>query len=402
MSARTHYETLGVARTAATEEIKKRFRELARRYHPDVASTADAAGRFREINEAYRVLCDPARRALYDAELKLAQSRQRPPGPPRAAQATPPRPGPAASHPQGTRSGPGTKPSPAAVRDGVLDEARACLRRLKLRDAEALCRHAIRTFGRHSAAYEILGDIARARGRADDALAHYSLAIQLDRANRSAQEKFDRLVGQPSGPTLSGRAAAARRAARPAPSSGRTAPSGDRARALGTAVGLAALALLIGRAAWADNPPATGVNVLEWDVLLLASLAAGGLIAGFVLAVNGTLGPLSRELAARPNPRGTPAVSLGLVLLSFSLLCFYAAAALYGGIALARGGASRSVLLALTATVVVVLLFAAASQPSTGFVLLMGGNVAFPGVAAGWRLADALRREGRAAPRGGW
>jgi len=62
-----YYETLGVARTAPAEEIKKAFRKLARVHHPDVAKNK-AAGevKFKEINEAYEVLGDPENRARYD------------------------------------------------------------------------------------------------------------------------------------------------------------------------------------------------------------------------------------------------------------------------------------------------------------------------------------------------
>jgi curved DNA-binding protein len=62
-----YYESLGVARTAAPEEIKQAFRKLARIHHPDVAKNK-AAGeeRFKEINEAYEVLGDPEKRRRYD------------------------------------------------------------------------------------------------------------------------------------------------------------------------------------------------------------------------------------------------------------------------------------------------------------------------------------------------
>ena len=63
-----YYEVLGVPRDAGTETIKDAFRQLARRYHPDVSTEPDAERRFKEITEAYGVLSDPARRAGYDAQ----------------------------------------------------------------------------------------------------------------------------------------------------------------------------------------------------------------------------------------------------------------------------------------------------------------------------------------------
>jgi curved DNA-binding protein len=62
-----YYETLGVSRTASDAEIKKAFRNLARKYHPDVAKDKKAAeARFKEVNEAYEVLGDSEKRRRYD------------------------------------------------------------------------------------------------------------------------------------------------------------------------------------------------------------------------------------------------------------------------------------------------------------------------------------------------
>ena len=64
--ARDYYEILGVSRDADKEELKRSFRRLARKYHPDVNKEPGAEDRFKEINRAYEVLSEPEMRARYD------------------------------------------------------------------------------------------------------------------------------------------------------------------------------------------------------------------------------------------------------------------------------------------------------------------------------------------------
>jgi curved DNA-binding protein len=66
MKYRDYYEILGLERSALQEDIKRSYRKLARKYHPDVSKHADAEDRFKELGEAYEVLKDPEKRAAYD------------------------------------------------------------------------------------------------------------------------------------------------------------------------------------------------------------------------------------------------------------------------------------------------------------------------------------------------
>jgi len=67
MDYQDYYATLGIERTASADEVKRAYRKLARKYHPDVSAEPDAEVRFKQVAEAYEVLKDADKRAAYDA-----------------------------------------------------------------------------------------------------------------------------------------------------------------------------------------------------------------------------------------------------------------------------------------------------------------------------------------------
>src|SRR6187402_3437528 len=67
MKYKDYYKILGVDRKAGDDEIKKAYRKLARKYHPDVSKEANAKEKFQEVSEAYETLRDKEKRAAYDS-----------------------------------------------------------------------------------------------------------------------------------------------------------------------------------------------------------------------------------------------------------------------------------------------------------------------------------------------
>jgi curved DNA-binding protein len=82
MDFKDYYNIMGLERNASQDEIKRAYRKLARKYHPDVSKEADAEAHFKELGEAYAVLKDVEKRAAYDelgANWKAGQDFQPPP-----------------------------------------------------------------------------------------------------------------------------------------------------------------------------------------------------------------------------------------------------------------------------------------------------------------------------------
>jgi curved DNA-binding protein CbpA len=384
-----YYKVLGLAHDASPEEIKRRFRELARRWHPDVAGTPDATEKFKTINEAYRVLGNPRTRAQYDAELKLkeqrAEARQRP-----QYDSTQPRSRPEArtgtarpNSTAGTRAGarrPTEPPGRSQVVNQLLHEAEVAIQRMRLHEAARTCRTVLNLDPRNATAYEMLGDICSMRGQVDAALAHYTMALQLDRNNSRLRAKFERAAGE--GLVRNGAGEG---------KSGTLAMLARQSLALIFGLGAIGVVLAFVASAAAGHQSATGVP-LDWTPAVFIALPTAGVIAGWVSSYAALLRPARSELlVVSPSRKGRSVVPMGVILIVLSLACFWLAGVLYGIVAFTQEALSRSIMTAFILCACLVGIFAAVTPEAFGPVLMLGGNMVFPAFVGGWALADRAR-----------
>lgn len=198
---RNYYEILGVSPKATTDEIKRKYREMARKFHPDRPNVTDkAAGQkvFAQINRAYGVLSDPEKRAKYDATLDPTSA---------AARATAPNGAPAAS------TGPLTAAQSANV-NRLVGDAETALLQNKLDNALSICQLVLKTDPRNAKALGFLGETFERMGKPTEAAAAYRHALQVA-PSALLQAKLNRLQG-------GGGATGASRSPTPPPSSNGT------------------------------------------------------------------------------------------------------------------------------------------------------------------------------------
>lgn len=386
MPERDYYEVLGVPPNATDEQIRRRFRELARQYHPDVNRSPDAEQRFKEITEAYRVLTSPSLRADYDLMRRSAQQARTGTG--GATTTPPPRSRPHAH--QSThhhRTDPGSSSAHASARRAeieaqqLLQNAMLAYARGNLREAASLARRVLRLQRHNAQAYEILGDVYRQERRGEEAIAMFTCALQCNPRSASAQSKLDALLRQRY---FAGE--------QPAPT----------ARHLwtqyGRTIGWTGVGMLV-LAPWYLGLEADGVFqgvgfVSQWSAALVLLMLTAAMLAGALMALGGAVEPIA-QVVWWPLRQGMPQARLAVagLLGVLGLFAFYAAAFLYLLIASTQGAFHRTLNRAVAVVVALTLGFLLSYAPGREQVALFAPNLLWFGVLCGWAFGDAVRAQ---------
>jgi tetratricopeptide (TPR) repeat protein len=364
MPPRSYYDILGLPRSATPAEIKKRYRQLARKYHPDVLQDrGQSSSVFIEINEAYRTLSDPAKRRAYDAML--------PPEPVAGAPTTP-----------SSSSAQVHSVSPE-VRRLVQQAERAFISR-KPNKAVELCKEAIRLDMRCARAHAILGDIYRSRKLYNYAIKEYSYAVQFDPADRESQAKLESLLSRTAPITFSWETP-----------EGRMTSQAIAANVLGWGLAFFLLFLIYiypGKPiTWFDmyNLP----MVQKWSWNLVGIMFGDAILVGLLLSINGLVRHPDEVFLFESGTKSVGIIPAAFILLLFSPIFFFGAALFYIIITIAQGNTSASILKAMAAAFGIVLVSALMYPNDKMSVLVLGGNVVFVGEVLGWYIGSILRSE---------
>jgi curved DNA-binding protein CbpA len=378
MQGKTHYEVLGISEGATQDEIKKRYREMARKYHPDVARDKEMATQiFSLITEAYKTLSDQDARKTYDAELSLKKRRAQ-----------------ERSNPNGSRMpGPNASPAPRSAResanaeaDRLVTQAQASFVRNKLNEARNLAEQARRYNPRSATAFEVLGDISRVQGRVDEALGHYTMVLQLDPRNSAVRQRMERMARStiafsaplPQQPRMSNDPL-------------RAVPDHKRplARLLLSLVGYAIVALLLLVGAFThDSWRSAGFPLVsEWSLPLVALLVLCGVILGTTMASTGAIRRLEDDFLLRTRGAGAP---LGGLMMLVGALCFWIAGLVHLAVAVVQESYASS-LLKVYGSIALVVTLATIAFDGGWQTFLFGGNVVLLSYLLGWFLGDFFR-----------
>lgn len=358
----THYEVLGVSESASQDEIRRAYRRLVMKLHPDRSGDAKTTDRFVRVNQAYEVLIDTERRSNYDTVLRIQRERT------------------VRSSTHAAQGQTQSRASASPKRDANPDvsakiaEAAGLLSQGKYDRAAFLARSILRTNPRAAMAHAILGDVARARQDLRTALERYSLAIQHDPRNQTFQKRYETLFQQLGEIDRYGKVEPPR-TAHPA------------------LWGVAVLSgLMMSYVAIAGEQPASGAPLMiqTWTVGLIVMMFVNGVVIGATIALTKLLDRW--EVVARGS---SGKLSTASVLSVVSIINFWVGGLLYIILGFARNSFTYSMSRIMFAVAILTASYAIMSGLSEYIAwdqtLLWGGNVIFLGTVCGWAVADAFR-----------
>lgn len=365
-----YYTLLGLSSKATPEEIKRRYRKLVRRYHPDVRPDKEVAHQqFVQLVEAYQTLSDPERRQAYDAALRhLGPSSV--PGPAGAAG----RPRPAEASRSAWRS----------QIEALLSMAERSLAQGDYAAAIEKCKKIMALDPQHARAHALWGDACLEQGEFEQAILLYSLAVQFDPHSILYGEKLQQAIREEQIAAFRQQRFSARPGLEPAARKGRRAVPFQ--PYLNASLVLIALALV----GWAVRQPGPVLSE-RLPIPLHVALSAVGIggLVGMLLALKGWLGPFDEELIyATVQERVGGGTPLGLLLGIASLVWIYFGLLVYCVIVLVNESLSRSILLAFGVTFLIVGMAALLAPQAWKPILLFGGNFVFIAVVLGWLVGN--------------
>lgn len=387
MPDRDYYEVLGVPPNATDEQIRRRFRELARKYHPDVNRSPDAEHRFKEITEAYRVLSSPSLRADYDLMRRSAQNARGGTG--SATTTPPPRSRPSSQQstrqqrPAGASSVYSSARSAEIEAQQLLQSAMLAYARGNLHEAQSLAKRVLRIQRHNAQAYEILGDVYRQERRLEEAIAMFTCAVQCNPRSPSAQSKLDALLSQRY-------------------FYGTEPPRATTAGVLwaryGQIAGWAVVAMLV-MAPWYLELGVDGVFqgigfISRWSGALVLLMLTASMLAGALLTLGGRIEPIA-QVVWWPHRQGLPQARLAVagLLGVLGVFAFYAAAFLYLLIASTQNAFHRTLNRVVGTVVALTIGFVLSYAPGREQVVLFAPNLLWFGVLCGWAFGDSVRSQ---------
>lgn len=376
--ARTHYETLGLKRTATASEIRSAYRKIVLQHHPDRSKAPGSVQIFMAATEAYEVLHDPERKRSYDAHLdaevrrateRIREQQEQQRRIDEARQAT-----------ERVAAGRtyGDEPPRPTMASIAADVARLSVifSRGQSSQAEQLAREILHADPRQPIPYAVLGDLMRARGNIDEAARMYAYAAQFDPRNTVYQRRYEEILS--SSRIVTGATSA------------HMVADDQKVLALMAGIALIFAAFLFALVTQDSAKPGTFTFLSLHALGLILVLFFSGVTVGVSLAVGRYLDRFS-AVAVNATGRLGPVVALAPI----ALVNFWAAAFLYILLGLAQRAFNVSLSRFVGATAGVTLILAAGSLislPEKGLqVFLWGGNLVYLGGFFGWMIADSLR-----------